>query len=140
MGAGLITMMPVTILPRCSEAIEFYKRVLGAREKMRFPMPDGTVAHTELSFGPAIWMLADPMPGFEPAPTRLCLYTRDCDALFQRAVQHGATVREQPSDQFYGDRTARFTDPFGVEWTLMTHVEDVSVPEMKKRMAKLFGG
>lgn len=135
---GYPPLMPVTVIARCAEAIAFYKKVFGGRERMRFEMPGGMIAHAELGFGPAVLMMSDPMPGFaEPAPTRLCLYTRNCDAVFAAAVKEGATGKQAPADQFYGDRTATLVDPFGVEWSLMTHIEDVSVREMKKRMANM---
>ena len=137
--AGYPRLISVAVTPRCGEAIAFYKSVFGAKERMRMPLPDGSVAHAELTFGDAVLMLADPMPGFPATPTRLSLYTKDCDATYAAAVKAGAKSEQEPTNQFYGDRQARITDPFGNQWSLMTHVEDVSPREMKKRMASMSG-
>lgn len=135
---GYPQLMPTVVLERCAEAIDFHKKVFGARVRTRFPMPDGKVAHAELSFGGAVLMMGDAMPPqFPPAPGRLTLYTRNVDATYQAALAAGATSKEEPKDQFYGERTARIVDPFGTEWYLMTHIEDVSPKEMQKRMANM---
>ena len=135
---GYPPLMPTMVVERCSEAIDFYKKVFGARERLRYPMPDGKVAHAELGFGSAVLMLGDAMPpAFPPAPGRLTLYTKDVDASFKTAIAAGATAKEEPKDQFYGERTARVIDPFGAEWFLMTHIEDVSPREMQKRMSSM---
>lgn len=130
-------LVPVVVLERCAEAIAFYKDVLGAKERLLMPMPDGHIAHAELGFGSAVLMLADVQPGASASNARLTLYVKDCDAVFQKAVAAGAQVKAEPMDQFYGDRTCRVEDPFGNEWTLMTHFEDVSPKEMKRRMAQM---
>jgi len=135
---GYPPLMPTVVLERCGEAMEFFKKVFGAKERTRFPMPDGKVAHAELTFGSAILMLGDAMPPQFPAtPGRLTLYTRDVDATYQAAVAAGAASKEEPKDQFYGERTARVVDPWGNDWYLMTHIEDVSPKEMQKRMANM---
>jgi PhnB protein len=130
-------LIPVVVVERCAEAIAFYKNVLGAKERLVMPMPDGRIAHAELGFGGAVLMLGEAQPGFPVSNARLTLYTKDCDAMFQKAVAAGATVKQEPKDQFYGDRSCRVEDAFGNEWTLMTHFEDVSPKEMKRRMAQM---
>jgi len=135
---GYPPLCPTMVLERCAEAIDFYKKVFGGKERTRYPMPDGKVAHAELGFGPAVLMLGDAMPpAFPAAPGRMTLYCKDVDATYQAAVAAGASSREEPKDQFYGERTARIVDPFGAEWYLMTHIEDVSPREMQKRMANM---
>ena|ERR1043165_9811134 len=135
---GYPPLMPTLVLERCGEAIELYKKVFGAKERTRFPMPDGKVGHAELGFGPAVMMLGDAMPPqFPPQPGRLTLYVKDVDATYKTAVAAGMTSKEEPKDQFYGERTARLVDPFGTEWYLMTHIEDVSNKEMQRRMANM---
>lgn len=135
---GYPPLMPFAVLTRAAEAIEFYKNVFGATERMRMPGPEGKVAHAELGFGDSVLMLADAMAGGAPAaPARLCLYVEDVDATHQKAVAAGAQSQQEPKDQFYGDRSCRVTDPFGNEWTIMTHKEDVSPEEMQRRMAAM---
>jgi PhnB protein len=135
---GYPLLSPMVILERCGEALDFMKKVFGAKEWSRFAMPDGKIGHAELAFGSAVLMLGDAMPPqFPPAPARLTLRTKDVDATYRAAVAAGATSKEEPKTQFYGERTARVTDPFGNDWFLMTHVEDVSHKEMLKRMAAM---
>ncbi|HZN95900.1 MAG TPA: VOC family protein [Myxococcales bacterium] len=133
---GYAPLIPRMALERCSEAIDFYKKVFGARERLCFYTRDGKVGHAELLFGTAVMMLGEAKPPtFPPSPGRLALYTRNVDATFNNAVAAGATSKEEPRDMVYGDRAARVIDPFGAEWVLMTHIEDVTPREMLKRMA-----
>jgi PhnB protein len=107
--------------------------------------PDGTVMHAELGFGDSMLMLADGGPeALSRSPQELggvtssfSLYVEDADAMFQRALDAGATVARPMKDEFYGDRTGTVQDPFGHYWSLMTHIEDVSPEEMQRRMQAL---
>jgi PhnB protein len=144
---GYHTVTPYLSIKGAGDAIAFYKKAFGAEELVRMPMPDGTVAHAELQIGDSRIMLADEntmSDGVTKSPralggttSGLCLYVPDVDALFKRAVDAGAKTKRPVADQFYGDRTGTLEDPFGHIWTLMTHVEDVSPEEMKRRMAAL---
>ena len=112
--------------------------MLGARQRLRLDMPGGTVAHCELGFGDAVLMLGSPMPPqFPPKRANLAIYVKSCDATYNAALSAGARSLKEPADQFYGDRNARFEDPFGNEWSVMTHVKDVTEKEMKKAMAQM---
>ncbi|SNR76115.1 PhnB protein [Haloechinothrix alba] len=131
-----------------AEAITFYSEVFGATERgERFTTPDGSIAHAELQVGDAVIMLADEDPefgnrgphAFGGTPVTIMLYVEDVDATVQRAVQNGATLEQPVTDEFYGDRVGRVTDPFGYAWHVATHVEDVSDEEMAQRAAALFG-
>lgn len=134
---------PYLILRGAPQAIEFYKKAFGATVSEQHADPSGKVAHAEIRIGKAPIMLADEHPemGFKGpesyggSPVTIVIYTKDVDALFQRAVAAGATVLRAVADQFYGDRNGTLKDPFGHVWTLMTHVEDVSPKEVQKRMA-----
>jgi PhnB protein len=138
LAKGYPVMSPVTVLDECARAIDWYKKVLGATERLRLDMPGGMVAHCELGFGDAVLMLGSPMaPQFPPKKACLGIYVRDCDATYKKALSEGARSMQEPADQFYGDRNARFEDPFGNEWSVMTHVKDVSAKEMKKAMAQM---
>jgi PhnB protein len=133
------SLTPYLVTPRCAEAIEFYKTVFGATERMRMPMPDGTIGHAELQIGDSILMLASGGEQWPPTSALTCVYVEDCDAIFQRAIDAGAKVLEPLSDKFYGDRAGSVLDPFGQRWSIMTHKEDVSPEEMERRMAKMGG-
>ena len=140
--AGYHSIVPYITVRGAAKAIEFYKAAFGATEVMRFDGPGGTVAHAEIEVAGSRVMLADEMPEWGSrsplalggTPTGLCLYVKDCDALFKRAVAAGATVLRPVANQFYGDRSGQVLDPFGHQWTIATHVEDVSPGEMMRRM------
>ncbi len=131
-----------------ADAIEFYKKAFGATEVMRLARPDGRIGHAELKIGKANIMLADEHPeiGFVSprtlggSPVNIHIYVEDIDGLAQRAESAGAKVRRPVADQFYGDRSGQFEDPFGHIWHFATHIEDVSNEEMKKRMAAFSSG
>ncbi|HEY8173565.1 MAG TPA: VOC family protein [Dehalococcoidia bacterium] len=128
-------------LDGASRAIDFYKKAFGAKERMRMPGPNDTVGHAELEIGDSVIMLAD-NPNRSPkelggATASMLIYVEDVDATFKRAIDAGATVLQPLENKFYGDRMGMVTDPFGQEWSLGTHVEDVSPEEMQKRSAKM---
>jgi PhnB protein len=140
---------PCLIVQGGAKALEFYAEVFGATERMRFPGPDGTVAHAEMQIGDSVVIVEDevpeqgskaPPPGsVAGSPTSLFIYVEDVDAVIARAVELGATLERPPQDQFYGDRDGYVIDPFGHGWTIATHVEDVAPEEMARRMAELYG-
>ena len=133
------SLTPYLVIPKCVEAIEFYKRVFGAEELMRMPMPDGSIGHAELKIGDSILMLASGGAQWPATSSLTCLYVEDCDAVFASIVQAGAEVIEPLSDKFYGDRSGSVRDPFNQRWAIMTHKEDVTPEEMEKRMAQMQG-
>ena len=141
-------VMPYLIVDGASEAIEFYKGVLGATERMRLGGPDGRVGHAELEIGEAVIMLADENPGMSiegpksvgGTPVTIHVYIEDADAAFERAVQAGAKPLRAVEDQFYGDRSGQFEDPYGHRWNVATHVEDISEEEMSRRAAEIGEG
>lgn len=132
---GYAGLIPGTQVVHAADAIALYERLFGARERVRFEMDDGRVAHAELEFGPSVLMIGEAHG--PPVQAQLSLYVKDCDAVFAAAVAAGSEVRQPPTDQFYGDRTARIVDPFGNEWVLATHVEEVSEKEMHRRAKAL---
>jgi PhnB protein len=137
---GYHTATPYLMVHHAAEAIEFYKRAFGAHEKYRMPGPGGKVMHAELQIGDSVIMLADETPEIKGpltlggSPTSLMLYVEDADKVFDRALQAGAKEVRPLKDQFYGDRSGGLVDPFGHQWVISTHIEDVSPEEMKKRM------
>lgn len=126
------------------EAVEFYRRVLGAKVRMRMDAPGGLVAHAEIELGGSVIMLGDEaVPGSDPSPRTLggtsvsmFVYVEDVDAVFRRAVEAGARTVSEPEFHFYGDRVATIDDPFGHRWNLATHVEDVSPEDLDRRAAE----
>ncbi len=139
---GYHTITPYLIVRGASRAIEFYKQAFGAKELYRMEGPGGSVMHAEMQIGNSRFMLGDehpatgclaPQPGTR-TPVGLYIYVEDVDALADRAIAAGVTVDRPVENQFYGDRTGSFTDPFGHSWSLATHVEDVSTDEIHRRM------
>jgi PhnB protein len=106
---------------------------------MRIPMPDGRIGHAELKIGDSILMLASGGAEWPGTSSLTCLYVEDCDAVFTRAVEAGATVIEPLADKFYGDRAGSIEDPFGQRWSIMTHKEDLTPEEMEARMPSRAG-
>ncbi|CAN5221155.1 Dot/Icm type IV secretion system effector PhnB [soil metagenome] len=139
---------PYLFVNGASAAIEFYRDVFGARERMRMPAPDDTIGHAELQFGDSVVMLSDEQPDMGMrgpktlggTPVTLSVYVDDVDAVFDRAVSAGATALRPVEDQFYGDRTGQLEDPFGHRWSVASHIEDVPPDEMAKRAAEAMGG
>ena len=143
---GYATVTPYLIIKGASEAIDFYQRAFGASEIMRFPAPDGKVAHAELQIGDSrVISLADEQPerghrspqSVGGSSSGIMLYLEDVDNVFSRALEAGAKALEPVKDQFYGDRSGTLLDPFGHWWTVATHVEDVPPEEMQRRMEAL---
>lgn len=139
--ANYHTATPYLIVKGAAAAIEFYKAVFGATETMRMAMPDGTIMHAEVKIGDSTIMIGEENPQWGArgpnslggSPVGLCLYFPDVDARFAGAVAAGAKVQRPVVDQFYGDRSGTVIDPFGHQWTLATHIEDVSEEEMARR-------
>ena len=145
---GYPRVTPYLIVDGASAAIDFYVSVLGATERMRMPGPDGKIGHAELEIGNSVVMLADEMPDMDirgprsvgGSPVTLHVYVADVDDVFKQAVQAGAKELRAVENQFYGDRSGQFEDPFGHRWNVASHVEDVPPEEMDRRMADMMGG
>src|SRR5713226_3811654 len=142
---GHRSLAPYLYVRGASRAMDFYARAFGARETYHMPTPDGRIAHAEMQIGDSVLMLADESPErgskspetYGGTPAGIFLYVADVDAAFARAVAAGATGQAEPTDMFWGDRFATLRDPFGHDWSIATHVEDVSPEEMQKRMAAM---
>ncbi|MGI8415739.1 MAG: VOC family protein [Nakamurella sp.] len=140
--AGYSTLTPFLCVAGAAKAIDFYRDVFGATLVSRMDAPDGTVGQAELQFEQGRLQLADPVEGYglaphdgaAPATHSLAIYVPDCDAVVAAAQKAGATVREQPSTFVTGDRYGSILDPFGVRWSVMTRVENVSDAEAEKRV------
>jgi len=140
---GYHTITPYLIVNDGAGAIEFYKKAFGATEIMRMPGPDGKVAHAELKIGDSQIMLADVCPEMAAnspqalggSPVSFLLYVEDVDAAAEQALAAGAKTLKPVEDRFYGDRSGTFADPFGHQWHISTHKEDVLPEEISKRAA-----
>ena len=138
---GYHTVTPYLIVKDAARALEFYKKIFSAKELMRFDMPDGRLGHAEIRIGDSIIMLADEFPemghrspkSLGGSPIGLAIYVPDVDTLAKQIVAAGAKVQRPVKDQFYGDRSGTFEDPFGHVWTIATHKEDLSPEEVQRR-------
>lgn len=143
---GYTSLTPFLVCSPAAEAISFYAAVFGATVVSRMDGPGGTVPHAELAFAAGRLQLGDPSEEYglaAPTPredgatsSSTCVYVADVDAVFVRAVEHGATVREEPATFVTGDRFCSVRDPFGHRWAIMTRVEDVSPEEGERRLAE----
>ena len=139
-GYGSVT--PYLIVQGAANAIDYYKKVFGATERMRMPGPDGKIAHAEIQIAGSYIMLADENPEMGARSPKtvggssisLLVYVENVDRTVEKAVAAGAKVKSKVENKFYGDRMGGIEDPFGHQWYVATHVEDVSPEEMQRRM------
>lgn len=144
---GYEGITPYLICKNAEAAMDFYKRAFGAVELFRIGGP-GMVGHAEMKIGKAIFMMADEFPdmgvvGPETiggSPVSLYIYVEDVDAFTEKAVAEGLEVLKPVADQFYGDRSGLFKDPFGHLWGFATHKEDLSPEELNERAKAAHGG
>ena len=144
---GYEGITPYLICKNAEAAIEFYKKAFGATELFRVGGP-GMVGHAEMKLGNAIFMLADEFPdmgALSPqtiggSPVSLYVYVEDVDSFTEKAVAEGLEVMKPVTDQFYGDRSGAFKDPFGHIWGFATHKEDLTPEELSERAKAAHGG
>jgi PhnB protein len=137
---GYHSLTPTLVCKDAARAVDFYKEAFQAKELSRMTGPGGKIGHAELQIGDSRLMLSDEFPGMAaapgPTPNTSCsivLYTDNVDAMFERAVKSGAKVEMPLQNQFWGDRYGKLRDPFGHQWGLAQHVEDVAPAEMERR-------
>ncbi|OFZ55573.1 MAG: glyoxalase [Bdellovibrionales bacterium RIFOXYC1_FULL_54_43] len=144
---GYRTLTSHVVVKDVNQAIEFYKRALGATEIYRMPTPDGkSVMHAEIKIGDSILMLGQEMEGYPNksaqslggSPVGFYLYVTDADQSFKKAMEAGGKQTQDMADMFWGDRCGTLVDPFGLQWTIATHVEDLSPQEMEERGKEFF--
>jgi PhnB protein len=140
---GYHSVTPYLIVRGAARALDFYKAAFGAEELMRMDAPGGKIGHAEIRIGNSIVMLADEHPeigakgpdNYGGSPVHLMIYVEDCDSVHHRSLKAGAKEVRPLKDQFYGDRSSTIADPFGHQWTIATHKEDLSPEEIERRMA-----
>jgi PhnB protein len=146
----LRTVTPRLVVSSGGAAIDFYRDAFGAEELgERFTGPNGEVIHAEVRIGDSVIMITEESDPDSPAKSPqslggavsaiMALYWADVDAAWERALAAGAEIIFPLTDQFYGERGGRLRDPFGQQWMLSQHIEDVSHDEMNRRAAELFG-
>jgi PhnB protein len=137
---GFHTITPSLFVAGAAKAIDFYKKAFGAEERMRFPAPDGSIMYAELKIGDSTIMLGDEMPdqgGRGPrtiggTPVSFFLYRENVDAEWKKAIDAGAREIVPLADQFWGDRAGCIEDPFGHQWWLAQHMQDLTEEELRK--------
>ena len=137
---GFHTATPSMVVRDAGKAIDFYKKVFGAEERMRMAGPDGKIVHAEIKIGDSIIFLSDEIPnmgGKSPQSVGaytggIYLYVPNVDEIHKRAVEAGAKSAGPVSDMFWGDRLGHFVDPFGHAWSVSTHVADLTEQETEK--------
>lgn len=142
---GFHTVSPHLVCAGAAEAIEFYRKAFDAVELSRIPGSDGKVMHASIRIGDSIVMLNEENPkwgalgpkSLKGSPVTIHLYVENVDAVFERAVRAGAKVVMPLDDMFWGDRYGKLEDPFGHQWSVGTHVRDVSREEMQKAMEQM---
>jgi PhnB protein len=136
---------PYLTIKGAADAIEFYKKVFGAEETLRFAEPSGRIGHAEIVIGGSPIMISDEYPELDTlgplsrggSTVGIHLYVEDVDEVYSRAVAEGATAAGPVKDQFYGDRSGKLIDPFGHVWYVSTRKEDLSSEEVTRRYDEL---
>jgi PhnB protein len=148
---GYHTITPYLAVDSAAEAIDFYRRAFGAKERVRMDGPGDSIMHAELEIGDSLIMLSDPFPQASTVPPKqlggtsvsIFVYVENIDELYKKAIDAGASSLMEPDDMFWGDRFGSVQDPFGHSWTIATHIEDVAPEEMQRRseefMAQMAG-
>ena len=144
---GFNSVSVYLVVKNAVEALEFYQKAFGAEAGARMPGPDGkSTMHAEMRIGNSTIMLTDENPQWQMkspetlggSPASLHVYVDDADKLFNRAVEAGCTVTAPLMDAFWGDRYGKLADPFGHQWGIATHTEDVAPEEMGRRAKEFF--
>jgi PhnB protein len=143
---GYHTATPALTVHDGARALDFYVKAFSAKKREGVSSFGGKILHAEFSVGDSIFMLSDELPGMGSRSPKslggstggIWLYVPDVDASYRQAVAAGATSISEPTDMFWGDRHARVRDPFGHEWSIATHREEVSPAEMEKRAKEYY--
>jgi PhnB protein len=130
------TVTPYLAVKNARRLLKFVRAAFGSKDIDVVDGPRGKITHAEVKIGDSVVMLGEASPG-KPFPATLCIYVRDCDTVFRRAVKAGGKVLRKPENQFYGDRSGAVQDPCGNQWYIHTHIEDLTPKEIARRAAEL---
>ena len=137
MPDGFHTVTPFLVVDQASRLITFIEQAFNGKTTFLMNTDDGKVMHATVRIGDSLVMIADSMENFPAGTAKLYLYMDDVDSFYQQALgAQGISIR-QPVDEFYGDRSAGIKDPWGNEWWIAKHIEDVDMKEMEKRQKEL---
>lgn len=138
---GYNAVIPALAIKGAAKAMEWYKEVFGAKEKLVLTNPDKSLAHGEMTIDGCVIMVSEENLQYNKSPqtlkgnsVNLCLYVKDVDAVIRKAEEKGAKLLIKPADQFYGARSGRIEDPFGYIWIISTAIKEVSQQEMQKML------
>jgi PhnB protein len=131
---GHHSLTPYIVVNDARRFMDFLKRAFDAKEIAHFNMPDGSIGHAEMKLGDSRLMLGQANERWKPATCALYYYTPNVDSVYKKALAAGAASSMEPADKFYGDRSASVRDPFGNQWHIATHIEDVSSEELQRRL------
>jgi PhnB protein len=130
---GYHTVTPFIYNTNIAETIDFATKAFGATLKEKHFTPEGRIMHAEIVIGDSIVMMGETHGDMPSMPVMLYLYVEDCDSVYKNAMAAGGKSLREPTTEFYGDRSSGVTDPWGNQWWIATHVEDISPEEMAKR-------
>jgi len=140
--AGFFALTPNITVKGADAAVDFYVKAFGATKLFTLPGPDGKTMHAEIKIGDSVIMIDEETPegGKSPAtlggsPATLMIYSANADEAFAAAIAAGATAQMPVEEQFWGDRYGQLVDPFGHQWAISTHVEDLTPEQMGQRAA-----
>jgi PhnB protein len=134
---GLAPVVPQLVIHGAQRAIDLYAAAFGAELLHAMPGPKGSIMHAAIKIGDATLFLSDASEFAQPTSANNFIYVKDVDAVYARATKAGLKVLSPLTNMFWGDRWALLADPFGNQWQIATHVEDVTPDEMQRRVAAL---
>jgi PhnB protein len=134
---GLAPVVPQLVIKGAQQAIDLYREAFGAELLHAMPGPKGSITHAMVKIGDATLFLSDSTEFSQPTSANNFVYVEDVDAIYARATKAGLTVLSPLTNMFWGDRWALLADPFGNQWQIATHIEDVTPDEMQRRVASL---
>jgi PhnB protein len=131
---GYHSVVPYITVPDVSQALEFVQRAFDAKQVEAAPDANGVIRHADVLIGDSHVMFGQASERWPSRPGTLYLYTENVDELYRKAMAAGGRSLREPTDEFYGDRSAGVEDAQGNQWWMATHVEDVPPEEMERRM------
>jgi PhnB protein len=134
---GYHSVTPYLIVEGAERLMEFLERAFGAQAGEKMLDQQGRIMHAEVRIGDSVVMLGESNQKNPPTRSFFHMYLGETDRYYEKALAAGATSVQEPTDEFYGDRTAGVRDPFGNQWWIATHIEDVSPEELERRAAAL---